>query len=155
MSEGAWPHGRRPPEPKRLGSDGYSATENFLPMAAGSACHVLPPSVLSRRCSVRARILSMVAPSSSLQALALRLLAERVEAGGSISDGLARALAREVNAHPEDAEELAAAAALAGGQAPDWHLEVLEDRDAELGGESWDVVETRIRETLATRLRTA
>ena len=97
----------------------------------------------------------MVARSSDLQALALRLVAERVEAGGSISDVLADALAREVNRHPEDAEELAAAVALAGGKVPDWHREILEERDTEVGGDSWDAVEARIRATLAARPRSA
>jgi hypothetical protein len=95
------------------------------------------------------------ARSSNLQALALRLVAERVEAGGEISDGLADALAREVDRHPEDAEELVAAAALAGEEIPDWHREVLAERDAEEGGASWEVVEARIREKLAARRRSA
>jgi hypothetical protein len=93
----------------------------------------------------------MAARSATLQALALRLVAERVEAGGAISDALADALAGEVDRHPEDAEELAAAAALAGGQIPDWHREILEERDAEEGGASWDAVEARVREKLAAR----
>jgi hypothetical protein len=93
----------------------------------------------------------MAARTSNLQALALRLVAERVEAGGAISDVLADALAREVDGHPEDAEELVAAAALAGEQVPDWHREVLAERDSEEGGASWDVVEARIREELGAR----
>ena|ERR1700722_4998244 len=103
--------------------------------------------------AARARIRVMAAHSSNLQALALRLVAERVEAGGSISDTLADALAHEVDRHPEDAEELAAAVALAGGQVPDWHREILKERDTEVGGGSWDAVEARIRATLAARQR--
>jgi hypothetical protein len=93
----------------------------------------------------------MAQPDPSLQALALRLVAKRVEAGGSISGGLANALAREVERHPEEAEELAAAAALAGGAVPDWHLEVLEARGGEEGGDTWEAVEARIRSRIAQR----
>ena len=93
----------------------------------------------------------MAARSPNLQALALRLAAERVEAGGSISGALADALAHEVEGHPHDAEELAAAAALAGERVPEWHRELLEERDVEAGGDSWEVVESRIRELMKAR----
>ena len=96
----------------------------------------------------------MSVPPSHLQALALRIVAGRVEAGGSISGDLADALAHEVDRHPEDAEELAAAASLAGERVPDWHLAELEARDAEEGGDSWRDVEARIHERLQVSRRT-
>jgi len=39
--------------------------------------------------------------------------------------------------------ELEALAAIEGDSIPDWHVQVLSDRDDETGGDSWDAVEAR------------
>ena len=97
----------------------------------------------------------MVAPSSSLQALALRLLAERVEAGGSISDGLAVPSRERSTLIRKTPKSWLPQRRWPGGKRRSWHLEVLEDRDAEVGGDSWDIVETRIRRDFTNRRHTA
>jgi hypothetical protein len=44
--------------------------------------------------------------------------------------------------------ELEALAAVEGDRVPDWHMQVLSDREHETGGDSWDVVEARILDAL-------
>jgi hypothetical protein len=86
--------------------------------------------------------------SARLQAAALRLAAERVERGEALAPELADALARDLDSHPDEMAELEALAAAEGDRVPDWHLQILSDREAEKGGESWDVVEARILDAL-------
>ena len=77
--------------------------------------------------------------------MALRAIAARVESGETqISRELAAALASELEAHPELADELDAFEAI-DDATPEWHLRELErcDRD-DSGGEPWDVVRARI-----------
>jgi hypothetical protein len=90
----------------------------------------------------------MAARSARLQAVALRLAAERVERGEALTSELANALARDVHRHPWELAELEALAAVEDDGVPDWHLEVLSDRDDEAGGDSWDAVEARILDAL-------
>ena len=82
--------------------------------------------------------------SARLQAAALRLAAERVERGEELGPELADALARDLDRHPGELAELEALAAVQGERVPDWHLQILSDRENETGGDSWDVVEARI-----------
>jgi hypothetical protein len=86
--------------------------------------------------------------SARLQAAALRLAAERVERGDSLAPELADALARDLGRHPAEMAELEALAAVEGDRVPDWHMQVLSDREHETGGDSWDVVEARILDAL-------
>ena len=44
--------------------------------------------------------------------------------------------------------ELEALAAIEGDSIPDWHVQVLSDREDETGGDSWDAVEERILNAL-------
>jgi hypothetical protein len=81
---------------------------------------------------------------AQLQAAALRALAERLEGGSRISPELADALASELEAHPELADELEAFKAI-DDATPEWHLHELERCDREdSGGEPWEVVRARI-----------
>jgi hypothetical protein len=86
--------------------------------------------------------------SARLQAAALRLAADRVERGEELAPELADALARDLDRHPGELAELEALAAVQGERVPDWHLQILSDRENEAGGESWDVVEARILDAL-------
>lgn len=86
--------------------------------------------------------------SARLQAAALRLAAERVEREEALAPELADARALDLNSHPAEMAELEAFAAVEGDRVPDWHLQVLCDREDETGGESWDVVEARILDAL-------
>jgi hypothetical protein len=45
-------------------------------------------------------------------------------------------------------DELEALAGVEGDRIPAWHLDVLGERADETGGDSWEVVEARILETL-------
>ena len=90
----------------------------------------------------------MAARSARLQATALRLAAERVERGEALAPELAEALARDVRRHPEELAELEALAAVEGDSIPDWHTQILSDREDETGGDSWDAVEARILDAL-------
>jgi hypothetical protein len=90
----------------------------------------------------------VTAPRARLQAAALRLAADRVDRGESLAPDLADALARDVGSHPAEMDELEALAAVEGDRIPAWHLDVLAERAAETGGDSWEVVEARILETL-------
>jgi hypothetical protein len=81
---------------------------------------------------------------AQLQAVALRAIAERVESGTRISPDFADALAIELKAHPELADELDAFEVI-DDATPEWHLRELERCDREdSGGESWDVVRARV-----------
>jgi hypothetical protein len=99
-------------------------------------------------------LLIMTPRSPRLQAAALRLAAERVERGGSLAPALAAAIAKDVASHPEELEELEGYAALDEPIA-EWLRDELDWReDNDRGGESWEAVEARVRESLARR-RTA
>ncbi len=91
----------------------------------------------------------VAAPSARLQAVALRLAAERLERGEALAPDLADALARDVRRHPGEMAELEAFAAVEGEGVPSWHLQTLSDRDTETGGDSWDAVEARILDGLS------
>src|SRR5258708_5524034 len=97
----------------------------------------LAPSTSTSRWVRAARMIDVPKPDPKLQAVALRLAADRVAAGQPLAPDLAEALAREVDRHPEDAEQLEAFAALEAERVPPWHLEVLDERDAEEGGDTW------------------
>jgi hypothetical protein len=86
----------------------------------------------------------MAAPTARLQAVALRLAAERLERGEALAPDLANALARDVRRHPSELAELEALAAVEGDAIPAWHLQTLSEREEETGGDSWDAVEARI-----------
>jgi hypothetical protein len=90
----------------------------------------------------------MAAPSARLQAVALRLAAERLERGEALAPDLADALARDVRRHPSELSELEAFAAVDGDRVPDWHLQALSEREDETGGDSWEAVEARILDGL-------
>jgi hypothetical protein len=44
--------------------------------------------------------------------------------------------------------ELEALAAIEGDNIPDWHVQVLSDREDQTGGDSWDAVEDHILNAL-------
>jgi len=50
---------------------------------------------------------------------------------------------------------LEALAAIEGDRSPDWHVQVLSDREHETGGDSWDAVQARILDALNRRAPTA
>ncbi|WP_394822708.1 hypothetical protein [Pendulispora albinea] len=86
----------------------------------------------------------MTERDAKLQAVALRLAADRAERGEQLSQELTAALAGELERHPEDVEQLAAFEALEQGT-PAWHIEELDRRDREdSGGDPWPVVKARI-----------
>jgi hypothetical protein len=82
---------------------------------------------------------------AQLQAVALRAIAERVESGTlGLTGELTSALAHELEARPELAEEVEAFEEIEGAP-PAWHLEELARCEREdSGGEAWDVVRARI-----------
>jgi hypothetical protein len=90
----------------------------------------------------------VTAPRTRLQAAALRLAADRVDRGEPLAPELADALARDVGSHPGEMDELEALAVVEDNRVPAWHLDVLSERADETGGDSWEVVEARILETL-------
>jgi hypothetical protein len=92
--------------------------------------------------------MAMTASARLQAAAALRLAAERVERAEALAPELADALARDLGRHPGELAELEALAAVEGDGVPDWHLQVLSDREDETGGESRDVVEARILDAL-------
>ncbi|HEV3189898.1 MAG TPA: hypothetical protein VGY54_05340 [Polyangiaceae bacterium] len=54
----------------------------------------------------------------------------------------------DVRRQPGELAELEALAAIEGDSIPNWHLQVLSDRQDETGGDSWDAVEARILDAL-------
>ena len=79
------------------------------------------------------------------QAVALRLVADRLDRGGALAPELADALANDLATHPEELEELAAADAHEGPLAP-WMAAELERREQGDAGteEDGDVVTDRL-----------
>jgi hypothetical protein len=83
--------------------------------------------------------------SSRAQAVALRLVADRLDRGGALAPELADALAHYVANHPDEIEELAAADELEGAL-PQWMAAELERREREDAAteEDGDVVMGRL-----------